>query len=327
MTTGNVGITTTVPVEVIYAAGLTPVDLNNRFITSDDPKSYVDRAETDGLPRNICGWIKGLYGVGITSNDITTIVGVTQGDCSNTHALMELFERAGKRVIPFSYPYDADRELLKLQLEEFMAVFEVDAGAVARAKERLDRVRRKLVTLDELTWKEHRLTGGENHLWLVSASDMNGSPDRFETELDDFLAGAKGRGERAEAVLLGYAGVPTIFGDLYEFLESIGARVVFNEMQRQFAMLGLDEDILEQYRTYTYPYRVWGRTRDIGRAVAERGISGVIHYVQSFCYRQMEDVILREELDVPVLTLEGDLPGPLDARTKLRLESFVEMLR
>ncbi|HUW55531.1 MAG TPA: 2-hydroxyacyl-CoA dehydratase [Planctomycetota bacterium] len=324
---GNVGITTTVPIEVIYAAGLTPVDLNNRFITAENPQACIDRAETDGLPRNVCGWIKGLYGVGMTSDDIPTIVGVTQGDCSNTHALMELFERAGKRVIPFSYPYDADRELLKLQIETFMAAFEVDAVAVARTKTRLDRIRRKLVRLDELTWREHRLTGGENHLWLVSASDMNGDPDRFETELDVFLAEAEGRTERTEPVLLGYAGVPTIFSDLYEFLESIGARVVFNEMQRQFAMLSLEDDVVEQYRTYTYPYRVWGRTRDISRAVTEREISGVIHYVQSFCYRQMEDVILREELDVPLLTLEGDLPGPLDARTKVRLESFVEMLQ
>ena len=325
--TGKVGITTTVPIEVIYAAGLTPVDLNNRFITSDDPKSHIERAEADGIPRNVCGWIKGLYGVGMTSGDIPTIVGVTQGDCSNTHALMELFERAGKRVIPFSYPYDADRELLKLQIEEFMETFEVDAAAVARTKKRLDRIRRKLVRLDDLTWKEHRLSGGENHLWLVSGSDMNGDPDRFEAELDAFLTEAGSREPRGEPVLLGYAGVPAIFSNLYGFLESVGARVVFNEMQRQFAMLNLERDVVEQYRKYTYPYRVWGRTRDIRQAVEERGIAGIIHYVQSFCYRQMEDVILREELEVPVLTLEGDLPGPLDARTQVRLESFVEMLR
>ena len=30
---GKIGLTTTVPVEVIFAAGDTPVDLNNIFIT------------------------------------------------------------------------------------------------------------------------------------------------------------------------------------------------------------------------------------------------------------------------------------------------------
>jgi len=324
---GNVGITTTVPIEVIYAGGMTPVDLNNRFITSSDPTSYVQRAEADGLPRNLCGWIKGLYGVGMTSEDLPTIVGVTQGDCSNAHALMELFERAGKKVIPFSYPYDADRGLLRLQIEEFTAEFGVEAAAVARTKERLDRIRRKLVRLDELTWKESRVSGGDNHRWLVSASDMNGDPDRFESELDAFLDKAEQAAGRSEGVRLGYAGVPPIFTDFYEFVETLGAHVVFNEMQRQFAMLHLEADIVEQYRKYTYPYRVWGRLEDIAHAVEERAIAGVIHYVQNFCYRQMEDVIVREELDCPVLTLEGDTPGPLDARTQLRLESFIEMLR
>ncbi len=341
-----VGITTTVPIEVLYAAGMTPVDLNNRFITASDPKALVERAEADGLPRSLCGWIKGLYGVVMTSPDIDPIVGVTQGDCSNTHALMELFERAGRRVVPFAYPYDADREMLALQIDEFARAFGTDAAAAAKTKARLDHIRRKLLLLDEMTWREDRVTGFENHLWLVSASDMNGDPDRFEGELDAFLAGAETRPKRAEPVRLGYLGVPSIMTGLYESLEALGARVVFNEMQRQFAMLPscrtdipvcppLDRqeclsykgDLVEQYRRYTYPYRVWGRIDDIRREVRARRIAGVIHYVQSFCYRQMEDVILREELGVPVLTLEGDLPGPVDARTQLRIESFVEMLR
>ena len=38
-------------------------------------------------------------------------------------------------------------------------------------------------------------------------------------------------------------------------------------------------------------------------------------------------MILRKELPVPVLTIEGDRPGDIDARVKLRIETFVEMLR
>ena len=335
-----VGITTTVPIEVLYASGRVPVDLNNRFITAENPRTFVERAETDGLPRNLCGWIKGLYGVVMMSPGIETIVGVTQGDCSNTHALMELFERAGRHVVPFGYPYDADRALLALQIEEFAGAFGTTVDAAARVKERLDLIRRKLLRLDELTWREDRVSGAENHLWLVSASDMNGDPDRFERELDGFLRDAEKRPARTEPVRLGYLGVPSIVSGLHDALEALGARVVFNEMPRQFAMLppsrsdeaaslrrtGAD-DLVEQYRRYTYPYRVWGRIDDIRREVQARRIRGVIHYVQSFCYRQMEDVILRETLGLPVLTLEGDLPGPVDARTQLRLESFVEMLK
>ena len=57
----RIGMTTTVPVEIILAAGHVPVDLNNIFITGADPVRRVDAAEDAGYPRTICGWIKGLY--------------------------------------------------------------------------------------------------------------------------------------------------------------------------------------------------------------------------------------------------------------------------
>jgi benzoyl-CoA reductase/2-hydroxyglutaryl-CoA dehydratase subunit BcrC/BadD/HgdB len=56
-------------------------------------------------------------------------------------------------------------------------------------------------------------------------------------------------------------------------------------------------------------------------------VDGIIHYVQSFCFRQIEDLIVRKRFKLPILTLEGDRPGPLDARTRIRIEGFVEMIR
>jgi benzoyl-CoA reductase/2-hydroxyglutaryl-CoA dehydratase subunit BcrC/BadD/HgdB len=41
----------------------------------------------------------------------------------------------------------------------------------------------------------------------------------------------------------------------------------------------------------------------------------------------MFDQTLREHLPLPILTIEGDGPTPLDARTRLRLEAFVDVLR
>ena len=40
----------------------------------------------------------------------------------------------------------------------------------------------------------------------------------------------------------------------------------------------------------------------------------------------LEDWLLREALDVPILTLEFDRPGPLDGQGRTRLEAFVERL-
>ena len=58
----KVGITTTVPIEVIYAAGHIPVDLNNAFVSREDNQRLVEEAELAGFPRNFCAWIKGIYG-------------------------------------------------------------------------------------------------------------------------------------------------------------------------------------------------------------------------------------------------------------------------
>ena len=102
--------------------------------------------------------------------------------------------------------------------------------------------------------------------------------------------------------------------------------MIYNEVQRQFALPYLSADMIERYLLYTYPYGIFARIEDIRQEIDRRGIRGVIHYVQAFCYRVIEDIILKETLGVPVITIEGNLPKPLDTRTKLRLEAFVEML-
>ena len=71
----EVGITTTLPVEVLLAAGLAPVDLNNRFVASDRAAARVELAERRGFPRNVCAWVKGIYGTMIEEG-IPTVVGV-----------------------------------------------------------------------------------------------------------------------------------------------------------------------------------------------------------------------------------------------------------
>jgi len=323
----KVGLTTTVPMEVIYAAGDIPVDLNNIFITHESPQGLVEEAEIAGYPRNLCGWIKGLYSTVLKAGDIAKVVAVTQGDCSNTHALMETLEVQGIQTIPFAFPFDRDPDMLKLQIEKLMAVFGVNWDQVYAAKARLDRVRRKVWRLDEATWQDNKVSGFDNHLFLVSCSDFNGDPEIFEAEVDRFLAGLPGAREYHDDVRLGYIGVPPIFTDLYDYLESQGARVVFNEVQRQFAMPFETEDLVEQYRNYTYPYNVFIRLEDIRQEIEKRNIEGIIHYTQSFCFRQIEDLIIRQRLEVPVLTLEGDKPSKLDARSKMRIDAFIEMLR
>lgn len=323
----RVGLTTTVPVEIIFAAGWTPVDLNNLFITSAAPQSLVEEAELAGYPRNICAWIKGIYSTALKHRDIQTVIAVTQGDCSNTHALMETLQLAGVEIVPFAFPFDRDADLLRLQVEKMMSFFGVSWEQVAEARERLNRVRRLVWELDRLTWQENRVSGWENHLYQINCSDFCGNPAQFDADVSSLLDQARSRLPAKNELRLGYIGVPPIVDDLYQYLEERGARVVFNEVQRQFTMPFDSGDLVEQYRQYTYPYGIFFRLEDITREAARRGLDGVIHYAQSFCFRQIEDLIIREKLKLPLLTLEGDRPGRLDARTKMRLDVFLDMLR
>lgn len=323
----RIGITTTIPIEVIYAAGATPIDINNIFITDPRPQDLVEQAELAGYPRNICGWIKGIYSTVLREPKMDTIVAVTQGDCSNTHALMETLQVQGIKTIPFAFPYDRDKDLLRLQIEKMMKYFGVAWPQVLDMKHKLDKIRKKVWELDRLTWQGNRIGGFDNHLYQISCSDFDGAPQAFEKKVDQFLANIPQAREFQEEVRLGYIGVPPIVEDIYEYLENHGARVVFNEVQRQFSMPFDTPDLVEQYRQYTYPYDVFARLEDISREVEKRNLDGIIHYTQSFCFRQIEDLIVREKLDIPILTLEGDKPGKLDARSRMRLEAFIDMLK
>jgi len=320
-----IGLTSTIPVEIVLAAGMTPVDLNNLFITSQEPDALVKQAESAGFSHNICAWIKGIYSV-VLNQDIKRLIAVTGGDCSNTIALSEILARKGVEVIPFEFPLDRDRESLTAQMDRLRVSLSTTWTDIKSIKSRIERIRSKLRELDRLTFQENVVTGFENHIFLVSSSDFKSDPDRYEKELDDFLANARNRVPCKDKIRLGYLGVPPIFSDFYEYIESLGGRVVFNEVQRQFSMPVEDEDIVGQYLNYTYPYNIDGRIEDIRTAVKERALDGLIHYTQTFCFRQLYDIILREDLSVPILTLEGDRPRKLDSRTAFRIESFIEIL-
>ncbi len=320
-------MTTTVPVEAIYAAGMIPVDLNNIFITHENPQGLVEEAEVAGYPRNLCAWIKGLYATTLRNEDIRTIVAVTQGDCSNTHALMETLEMAGVKVIPFAFPFDRDYDLLKLQMEKLVEALGTTWQEVCRTKERLGQVRRKVHEIDRLTWQGDKVSGWDNHLFQVSCSDFDGDPEQFAKRADAYLGELPHKEPIKAKLRLAYIGVPPIVDDLYDYLEERDARIVFNEVQRQFTMPFAIKDIVEQYRAYSYPYGIFYRLEDISRELERRQVDGVIHYAQSFCYRQIEDLIVRKKLKYPILTLEGDKPSKLDARTRMRLDAFLDMLR
>lgn len=323
----EIGFTSTIPVEILLAAGKTPVDLNNLFISQDRPLALVEEAELAGFPASSCAWTKGVYAAA-QRKGVRTVVAVIQGDCGNSRVLMELWKLAGIRVLPFAYPPDRDRSFLSRQMERLMDQLGTCWEEVEARRVELSPLRQKLSLLDELTWKTNQVDGYHNHLFLLRSTDLGGDCRRFEEEIELYLSQLPPTHTTPpEEVRLGYIGVPSILTGLYQYLESLKARVVFNEVQRQFSIPAADSGLLEGYLRYTYPYGALERVGDIQQEIHRRGIQGLIHYVQSFCFRHLEDMIFRRCLGVPILTVEGDKPGEVDMRTRTRLEAFVELLR
>ncbi|MGC8565147.1 MAG: 2-hydroxyacyl-CoA dehydratase family protein [Thermoplasmata archaeon] len=320
----RIGLTTTVPIEPILAGDHIPKDLNNIFITSDNPEKYVVEAEIDGFPYNTCSWIKGLYSVAI-SEKMDAVIGVVRGDCSNTESLLDFLEFKGIQVIPFSFPYDRKRSKLEDEIKNMMEILGSEKNKLKDVIKNVQRARELAWKVDELT-VEDKVTGLENHYFLVNTSDFLGDLKKYISEIKNFINASRNRKRIDYNLRIGYIGVPPIFTDIYQFLAENSVHVVFNEVQRQFSMPFPDSDWIEKYLKYTYPYSVKERIIDINNEIKKRKIDGIIHYVQSFCHRQIIDYIIKDSIDVPVLTIEGNRPGKLDERTKIRIESFIDML-
>ncbi|MFC1907860.1 2-hydroxyacyl-CoA dehydratase family protein [Chloroflexota bacterium] len=323
----KIGITTTVPIEILLAAGYQPVDLNNVLITDSSPERLVNIAERAGFPLNCCSWIKGIYGV-CMDYGIDTILCVTTGDCSNTIMLMEVLKLKGLKVIPFAYPDRPDTQRMQYTLEALAETLGTTMEAANRVRNELKPCRRLALKLDRLTWKEGIVSGFENHLWLVSTSDFNQDYHKYYQQLQELLAACQQRQPYpADSLRLAYIGVPSVYAqDLYNHLESNGARAVFNETQHQFAMPKPGKFLVEQYSNYTYPYSIYERLKDITTELKRRQVDGIIHYVQVFCHQGIGDIIFRDALKLPILTLEGNDDFFLTHHIKTRVEAFLDML-
>ncbi|MDD4923421.1 MAG: 2-hydroxyacyl-CoA dehydratase [Dehalococcoidales bacterium] len=324
----KIGITTNVPIEVLLAGGYQPVDLNNIFISDPDPERLIKIAEKDGFPINCCGWIKGIYGV-CMEYDIDTVMCVTNGDCSNTVMLMEVLKHRGLKTIPFAYPEQPDINEMQKTLTKLAAELGTTLEAAENIRKQLETCRKLADRLDTLTWKDNKVSGFENHLWLVSASDFNRDYEEYEKQLSAVIENAEKRKSYPEnSIRLAYIGVPSVYGkELYRFTENDGARVIYNEVQRQFAMTQPVASLAEQYSIYTYPYSITYRIEDIKRELEKRNIDGIIHYVQAFCYRGIGGIIFKDVFKLPMLTLEGNDNFYLDQHVRTRIEAFIDMLK
>jgi benzoyl-CoA reductase/2-hydroxyglutaryl-CoA dehydratase subunit BcrC/BadD/HgdB len=112
-------------------------------------------------------------------------------------------------------------------------------------------------------------------------------------------------------------------------VEGYGMHVVFDELPWEFTRLGGRNisSMARSYTGYTFARELEYRLELLEGELERRRVDGVIHYTQYACHHVLEDEVLRDRLDLPLLTVQGDLPRSCPAQERLRLEAFAELLR
>jgi hypothetical protein len=211
------------------------------------------------------------------------------------------------------------------------------------------------------------------HIWQISCTDFLGDYKKFEKNFDEFCKkndfekyyqyyletkNTKNRifkNEKNNSILrLGFLGVPTIIPEIYKFLDEKyydSVKVIYNEMQREFSFIknifskkdyksekNFKKKYIKQYLDYSYPYFVKYRIFNAKNEIKAKNIDAFIHYTQSFCHKQVDDFLFRENLyyskrrknrsnKFSILTIEEDRPLELSQRTKIRLEAFISVCK
>lgn len=323
----RIGIFSTVPLEPILAAGLVPVDVNNQFVHTLDPREILFQSDAAGLPRSLCAWTRGLFTATLSSG-LRRVVVVPEGDCTNNVTMARLLERRGIDVVEFRYPVGArDRgQALVEELERFCRRLGTSLSEARQAFEQLRPVRSLLAEVDRACWQERRIPGSEARLFLLESTDMRGNPSLFARRLERALADSASRPPQPGPAVAIF-GVPTALADLQSRIEAAGGFVALCETEHDFAMLPPSQEMEAQFLAYAYPYGIGTRLARFKRLLEERSISGVVIYSQSFCHHNLEQSRVERELaSWPCLVIEADVPSRLPARDSIRLESFVSLL-
>lgn len=306
----KIGITALVPPELIFACRGEPYDVNNVIPSS---KKY---------PKNkLCAWTA-IWKEMLIKREIAidSLIVVAGGDCHN--ALVD-GQKVAMNGIPthfFFYPFDGDPDYLEPQLyrlSEFLGNIEFP--------EKFKEIKKlkKLGQMIDDKRSRGKIASREAFHILISFSDLLGDLNKFQKAIDSVKEDNIEISNRVALI-----GVPPIYYDFHDSAQSLGLQIVFDELPYEFIRHeGTDiKEIARDYCDYTFARPLDFRINFLQKELEKRNVDGVIHYTQFACHHMLEDEILRSELDYPILTIQGDLPGNTPQQIKLRLEAFREML-
>jgi len=306
----KIAITALVPPELIYACRCEPFDVNNVIPGS---KKY---------PRNkLCAWTA-IWQEMLSKREIEidSLIVVAGGDCHNALVDGQKVAMSGIPTDFFFYPFDGDPEYLESQLLKLC-----DFLGGIKSPEKPGEVRElKNIGLEiDKKRSKGKLSSGDAFRILISFSDLIGNLEKFRETISLVKETDIDMNNRIALI-----GVPPIYHDFHDVAQSLGLHVVFDELPFEFIRhSGTDiHELARDYCNYTFARPLDFRIKFLQNELEKRKVDGVVHYTQFACHHMLEDDIMRSNLDYPMLTIQGDLPGNTPEQIKLRLEAFREAL-
>ncbi len=306
----KVGITALVPPELIFACGGKAIDINNVIPGS---KKY---------PKNkLCAWTA-IWKEMLIHKEIAidSLIVVAGGDCHNALVDGQKAAMSGLPTHFFFYPFDGNTQYLESQLFKLS-----DFLGGIRYPEKFNEIRDLKKFAQEIDNKRIRgkIKGSEVFRVLISSSDLLGNLNDFRRSISSIKEGDIELNNRVALI-----GVPPIYHDFHEVIEFLGMQIVFDELPYEFTRHSGTEikELAQDYCNYTFARPLEFRLNFLRDELQKRKVDGIIHYTQFACHHMLEDEVIRRELDYPILTIQGDMPGSTPHQIKLRLEAFREML-
>ena len=344
------------PVELIEASGAIPVGL---CATKQDP---IPAGEKD-LPRNLCPLIKSSYGFAITDKCpffYFSDVIMAETTCDGKKKMYELLNKIKPMKvldIPNSSTYELKKEHwihelkgAKSYLEEQFDV-EITEDNMKKAITEHNKEREKLMELVALNKNNPAPISGQDLMKVIWARQFQLDREEYLAKIQDVIDEAKeiikngSKNENKDKPRILVTGSPTGVGQekTMDVIETQGGQVILQEAcsgvkglvknvpeSEADPIAAIAEKYLELPCSCISPND--GRMELIGSLVEDYQIDGVVDTTLQACHTyNIESKVLKDYLqenhEIPLLQIETDYTDTDKEQIKLRVDSFLEMLK
>ena len=342
---GMVG--STVPIELIFAAGAYPLPLTGR---AQDWSRVNELIEIENEPEVKSLFLQALDG---DFNFCDFIIIATTSD--GNRCLFQYLQEIGRQGVVPELPSITQFDLLLGRSEEIqrysrtaLQQLELRLSALTGHAIRDDDVKSQLLRSNEIRALQRRLShlryagsvSGMHAMQALSAAKYT-EPGAYKMQLADALAGADTKGHSGRPRILVVSAAPLYHLELHELIESSGALVVAEDDEWGPRRAAVDFDmtvaprqaLFSWYYNHSYSPRMPTEQREkwLLETMEDKELDGVVFYIppsdQFFGWRYPELHRHALERALPSLLLRGEVLDVQDREPMARaLENFVTQL-